>query len=670
MLRRDAEGKLRTFFRNAKEMAPLLAGDELTRHPAQMSENAAMPATKPPATATARAQRLRRSVAAIALGFAVAVTAAPSFAETRNDPGLTSLAGNYLAARLAAEETDIDAAAVFYRAALDDDPMNPILMERAFTLGLASGNLDDAVDLAASLPDSVDVNRLAHLTRAVDAFLKGEPAKARDYLATKSRSPLIELTSSLITSWTFAEQRNEADALKALDRLGNADVFRAFTTYNGGLVADLLGDEVEARQRMKDAYDADPNATRIVIAYARILTRAGDPAAAKAVVDRFAGMVGDQPLVDELRTMLKAGKKAPPVVPNARAGAAAALAAIGATIGREGSTELSAAYLQLALYLDPKAEFAAIALAELYERLDRPAHAIEIYRTIASNSPFYRDAEIQIGLNLNSLDKFEEAKRVLSRVVQQNPGDVEPVLAYGAVLRSHEKFVDAAKVYSNEISRITMPKPRDWILFYNRGICYERTNQWPKAEADFRQALKLSPNQPEVLNYLGYSWADRGVNLDEALAMIRKAAELRPTDGAIIDSLGWALYKLGHYQEAVPQLERAVDLVPGDPVLNDHLGDAYWRVGRTVEARFQWAHARDMKPSPDQLKIIEEKLKNGLPPLAGEPSQSAKTTPISADPKKTPKSDATPGTAPDATVPDAAAPDGANPGGDAPAEQP
>ena len=165
-----------------------------------------------------------------------------------------------------------------------------------------------------------------------------------------------------------------------------------------------------------------------------------------------------------------------------------------------------------------------------------------------------------------------------------------------------------------------------WVTYYYRGICFERSKQWSKAEADMRKALELQPEQPHVLNYLGYSWIDQGINLDEGMKMIKRAVEQRPDDGYIVDSLGWAYYRIGNFEDAVKHLERAIDLKPEDPTINDHLGDAYWRVGRTLEAKFQWAHARDLKPEPEELPKIEAKIENGLP----EDTSSA----ASADKKK------------------------------------
>src|ERR1700761_8499356 len=187
-------------------------------------------------------------------------------------------------------------------------------------------------------------------------------------------------------------------------------------------------------------------------------------------------------------------------------------------------------------------------------------------------------------------------------------------MSLGNVERGKKKFADCTDTYSKAIDVLQDPNDKsNTVYYYYRGICEERSHQWPKAEADMKKALELQPDQPHVLNYLGYSWIDQGVNLDEGMKMIKRAVEQRPDDGYIVDSLGWAYFRIGNYEEAVKNLERAIDLKPEDPTINDHLGDAYWKVGRTLEAKFQWAHARDLKPEPEDLPKIEAKIKNGLP---------------------------------------------------------
>ena len=205
-----------------------------------------------------------------------------------------------------------------------------------------------------------------------------------------------------------------------------------------------------------------------------------------------------------------------------------------------------------------------------------------------------------MAMNLDTLERTDEAKASLEKLIAANPGDLEAIMALGNVLRGRKQFAECADTYSKGVETITKSEKSNWVIYYFRGICYERAKQWSKAEADLKKSLELFPDQPHVLNYLGYSWIDQGINLDEGMRMIKRAVEQRADDGYIVDSLGWAYYRLGNTEDAVKQLERAVELKPEDPTINDHLGDAYWRIGRVLEARFQWSHARDLKPEPDE----------------------------------------------------------------------
>ncbi len=232
---------------------------------------------------------------------------------------------------------------------------------------------------------------------------------------------------------------------------------------------------------------------------------------------------------------------------------------------------------------------------------------------VPASSPMRANADIQAGLSLDALGRSDDALKRLQEIVAANPKDIDAISALGSLQRSGKKFGEAAETYTKAIDLLGKPDRSNWTLFYFRAICFERSKQWPKAEADFKTALELFPDQPLVLNYLGYSWVDQGVNLDEAFKMLRQAVDLRPTDGYVVDSLGWANYKLGHYDEATRELEKAIELKPADPVVNDHLGDAYWRMGRKLDAQFQWNHARDMGPEPEDLPAILNKINSGLP---------------------------------------------------------
>jgi tetratricopeptide (TPR) repeat protein len=244
--------------------------------------------------------------------------------------------------------------------------------------------------------------------------------------------------------------------------------------------------------------------------------------------------------------------------------------------------------------------------------MKKPELAVETYDRIPANAPLKRNAEIQRALNLEVLERRDEATKALNDIIAKDPKDEEAVVALGNVMRARKDYKQAAEVYTKAIDLLKEPGKQNWSLYYFRGISYERSKEWPKAEADLQKSLELNPDQPQVLNYLGYSWVDQGTNLEKGIKMIRRAVELRPNDGYIVDSLGWAQYRLGNYQEASDALERAIELKPEDPVINDHLGDVYWKVGRQLEAHFQWRHARDNKPEPEDLARIEDKLKNGL----------------------------------------------------------
>ena len=322
----------------------------------------------------------------------------------------------------------------------------------------------------------------------------------------------------------------------------------------------------------------------------------------------------------------------PLVVTTAQAGAGEALYGLGASLGRRGGEDLGLVYLQLSLYLVDNHPLALLSLADLYEALKKPELALAAYERVSAASPLHRNAAIQMAANLDALERPDEAQKQLEALIAENPKDLEAIVALGNVLRGHKKFAECADAYSKAVDLIENPQKPNWVIFYFRGICYERSRQWPKAEADLKKALELFPEQAHVLNYLGYSWIDQGVRLDEGMDMIKRAVAQRPDDGYIVDSLGWAHYRLGNYEEAVKQLERAIELKPEDPTINDHLGDAYWRVGRELEARFQWAHARDLKPDVDELPKILAKIEKGLPE---ETSSQAKAGPKPEPDKKT-----------------------------------
>jgi tetratricopeptide (TPR) repeat protein len=436
---------------------------------------------------------------------------------------------------------------------------------------------------------------------------------ARRELAQSIRGPITDLAATLLSAWTLASPTEAKAATDSIDKLSGADWYAIFKDMHAALILDLAGQKKEATKRFERSYKLDPTALRVVQSYGSFLSRQGNNAEALKVFAGFEEALPRHPLIVEATEELKAGKKLPLMVDTPQAGAAEVLYGLGAALGRRGGEDLGLIYLQLALYLAPSHSLTLLSLGDLYEAMKKPELANKIYERVPLNSPLQRNAQIQLALNLDTLDRSDEARASLEKLITANPNDLEAIMALGNVMRGRKQFAECADVYSKGVDTIAKPEKSNWVIYYFRGICLERAKQWAKAEADLKKSLELFPEQPHVLNYLGYSWIDQGINLDQGMGMIRRAVEQRADDGYIVDSLGWAYYRLGNNDEAVKQLERAVELKPEDPTINDHLGDAYWRVGRVLEARFQWSHARDLKPEPDDLAKIEVKLKSGLP---------------------------------------------------------
>jgi tetratricopeptide (TPR) repeat protein len=525
----------------------------------------------------------------------------------------TSPSGSYLAARHAGGQGDVAAAASYYRAALRGDPRNNELLGRTFLAVLANGEVEEGVKLAERVLQ-VDKNEsIARLILGVRAVKQKQYPVARRELAQSIRGPITDLAATLLSAWTMANPAEAKRAIDSIDKLAGADWYAIFKELHAALILDVAGQKKDAAKHFERAYKLDPTALRVVQAYGSFLARQGNTAEALKVFATFDEALPRHPLIVEAVTDLKAGKKLPLMVDTPQAGAAEVLYGLGAALGRHGGEDLGLIYLQFSLYLAPSRPLALLSLGDLYEAMKKPELANKAYERVLLNSPLHRYAQIQLALNLDSLDRTDEAKASLEKVIAANPSDLEAIMALGNVLRGRKQFAECADVYSKGIDTIGKPEKSNWMIYYFRGICFERAKQWPKAEADLKMALALFPDQPHVLNYLGYSWIDQGVNLDEGMRMIKRAVEQRADDGYIVDSLGWAYYRLGNMEEAVKQLERAIELKPEDPTINDHLGDAYWRVGRELEARFQWSHARDLKPEPEDLAKIEAKLKSGLP---------------------------------------------------------
>ncbi|MCB1537238.1 MAG: tetratricopeptide repeat protein, partial [Rhodoblastus sp.] len=505
--------------------------------PGRLSRVPRLPSSAPskfpaPRALRAPAPRVLRTIAAVA-GCALVALWAGKAAAARESVAVStpfevgeSPAGNYLAALVAGAERDTLAASTYFREALRADPNNAELAERAFVASLANGNMPEAFGLAERLTRANPGNGLANLALGVRAIEQKRWSVARRYLAKGGSGRQRDLTATLLTAWTYVGSNHTSKALPLVDKLKD-EAFGVFRDYHAALIADVAGKADEATKRFEKVYATDKNTLRLIDAYARHLSKAGDREGAIRVYTAFDQIVPRHPIVTAALADLNAGKTLEPFVGTARQGAAELLYGLGAVGGRQGDELAAMIYLRLSLFLEPDNGLALVTLADVYERLKQNEQAIDAYDSVSEKSPLRVNADIQIGLLLETMDKKDEATKILSDLVKEHPNDAEAQTALGNLLRSRKDFTGAIDAYTKALSLSKGSEKALWSLYYYRGIAYERAKNWPPAEADFKKALELYPEQPLVLNYLGYSWVDKNMNLDEAFKMLRRAVALR-----------------------------------------------------------------------------------------------------------------------------------------------
>ena len=549
---------------------------------------------------------LRAALAATLCGplFAGAVSA-----YEKADP---SLAGSYLAGRSAAKLRDNDSASDFLSNALKVDAGNPLLTERIFLLELSEGNIESAEEYATRVIAFNSQQRMARIVLGLRDFRARHYADSRKNFQQAAYTPVGELTSTMLIAWSYAGEGELNLALKALDRLDSNESFANFKSFHAGLIADYLGNAIRAEASYRKAYEEASTSLRVVQAYGNFLERNGRGAEAQKIYQSFLES-DDNPLIAAALDSAKQNVKPPAFVATPGAGAAEALFSLATSMTDEQSIDVALLYSRLALSFNSDRPVMYTLLGDTYEDMKQYEKAIEAYSQVAQDSPLRANADMEIAVSLQRLDRKQEALDRLKDLIARNPKNYDAIVTLGNIYRNNEDYANAAKTYDDAIMLISPAVQGHWRVFYYDGISHERLKQWDMAEKSFRKALELSPEEPSVLNYLGYSMIEKKINLPEAMEMVKKAVELRPNDGYIIDSLGWAYFQLGDFEEAVGHIERAVELLPADAIIAEHLGDAYWRVGRKLEAKFQWQHAKDNNPEPDDLKRIEGKLRDGLP---------------------------------------------------------
>jgi tetratricopeptide (TPR) repeat protein len=562
-----------------------------------------------------------RQAAVLALVSAVAASCTPhpgadgaANAPQREEQSgpVRSALGAFLAGRLAQGRGDTRAAAEYYSAALKFDPDNVELLQRAFTLMVAEGRMDEASPLADRLLSFDGDAPIPLLVAGLKDAREGRFTEAEAHFTALPKRGVFGFLGPMMTAWSRAGQGRTDAALEALSPLGQINGLAAMQAFHSGLINDLA-DRTRAAEDSYQVALASQLSIRSVEAAGTFFQRNGKPERAKDLYGRYRAEHPESVLFDGQR-LLQAGAAVPRAVADSKAGMAEALFDMASLMRQGNAVDLAMVFSRLTLAVQPDFALAQMNVADILSTQDRQAEANALYRAIDPASPVAVFGRLRMAMNLEEMGQTEAALVELDKFAKDQPDNLDALVTKGDVLRRKKRFEEAAVAYEGAVKRAGTLDAHHWTLFYARGISYERSRDWPKAEADFLKALELKPDQPDVLNYLGYTWVDRGLHLDRARGMIEKAVSLRPKDGAIVDSLGWALYRLGDYQSAVKALERAIELKPEDPTINDHLGDAYFQVGRFAEANFQWKRALTLDPEPDQIEPVQQKIDTGRVP--------------------------------------------------------
>lgn len=514
----------------------------------------------------------------------------------------------FLIGRVADLRGDSAGAAASFLDAARIDVGNPVIVTSALRAALQAGDFERAVE-AAQYADALGLAAPeGQLTLAVNALARRKYAIAEAHLADVHGSPLTRAARDTLSAWTVAG-RGRTDAAVALLDNDPASPLNGYMALQRAMIFDRAGrlDDALAGYEAADAGGLRSPQARVL--QARLLERMGRRKDALSLVARGVTTSG---LDRAEHARIEQGRAARPLQ-TPEQGAAIGLLTLSSLLIGQAPADLATPYLTLALALDPTLDAARVAYAEALQgdeeiRETTRDAALRVLDDVAEGSPYASMALVQRAYILDDLGREDDALAA-ARVAAQD-GDPLAQRALGDLYRRADRFADAEAIYDRLIT--ASPDHSDWRLMFARAAMRERLGRWDDAEADLQSALKMSPRQAEVMNYLAYGWVERGVRADEALELLREAVALSPDSGHIIDSLGWAHFRRGDYDLALVHLERAAELEPNNAEVNDHLGDLYWRLGRKREARFQWARALALEPNAPFAARVKAKIAAGL----------------------------------------------------------
>lgn len=529
-----------------------------------------------------------------------------------------SLYGNYLAGRVAHIRQDYDIASKYYVKTIERGLINDDILNKTYIILASQGNIDEAVKYANMSRDKGDKNNFIDVINAVHFFKQNNYKDARKQLDRINEKTYKNLISPLFNAWSYVGENNYNKAINELQKISSAEEMKTVYNLHRGLVAEIFGYEQEAEgfynNIIKDkTTDMSFRALQII---SNFLVRQGQKEKAISLITKYYGSSNMKEMLSSLSDKIKSGdERTSAIVKTADIGVSevfleVALLFKAVPVGYD----YAQMYMAISQYFNPNNDIAKIAMADICEERQMYNQANKYYDSISKKSEMYYPAQIKKANNLSNEKKYDEAVKVLKKLLRSNPNNFQILSNLGDILRMSNNQPDAIKYYKEALKSIFYESEKHWPLYYALAVSYDRNNEWSKAEENLKKALELSNRHPQVLNYLGYSWLKNNINVDKAASLILEAYEKEPNDGIIMDSLGWVYFKTGDYKNAISYLEKASELNPQNAIISDHLGDAYWLGGRKNEAIFLWKQSLHQKENQEELnpRAIKHKIQNGL----------------------------------------------------------
>ncbi len=529
-----------------------------------------------------------------------------------------SIYGNYLAGRVALIRQDYSNAAKYYVKTLEQGVESDDILGKTYIILASQGNIDDAVKYAKKAREKGDTNSFIDIFNTVFLFKHGDYQTARENLNNITENTYKNLISPLFNAWSYVGENNYHSAITELDKISKTTEMRTVFNLHRGLIAEYFGKTDEAYsfyEKIIEDSSSDMSFRALQI-ISNFLVRQGQKDKALSIVSRYYSSSSIKEMLTALNDKIKNSKKStPPIVTSPDIGAGEVFLEVALLFKViPAGYDYAQIYMAISQYFNPNNDVTKLGMADIFEERLLFDEANEYYDSISPVSEMYYPAQMKKANNLSTEKKYDEAIKVLKNLLKKNPNNFQVLFNLGDLLRISDNQPDAIRYYNKAIDSIFYETEKHWPVFYALAVSYDRNNEWDKAEENLQKAMKLSNRDPQVLNYLGYSWLKNETNVDKAISFILEAYEKDPNDGIIIDSLGWAYFKTGDYKNAIIYLEKASELNPQNAIISDHLGDAYWLGGRKNEAVFLWKQALSQKEEQEELnkKHVKNKINNGI----------------------------------------------------------